>query len=580
MTATGIIPLLTNVCAYALLAMCYFGAGWICSRLMGININHENKYFSLIWTGWAITLLISQVWHLLFPINIYLSISILLPGFIATAGYWIPNFRSTHTSAAPRLYWALLILAALWIANQSMLPPTDYDSGLYHFNTVRWLNEHPIVLGLGNLHGRLAFNQSLLVYVASLNFYPVFNHGYNLANSFLWLLLFAECLWYAIRVFGAKNPTTGFSTIEILIVLLIPVLIFLSVYSSVSSPAPDLASSILQILIFIYFMRSLSMDEQAFATQGVSFVTFLLVITAAAITVKLSNLFYVLSVCAVLFFVHRGSLRRLLKETPIFVVKVIALPVLILTVWGFRGVLLSGCPAYPSTVGCIQTAWSAPIEAVKTEADWVYSWARAPHEQPEIVFGSWDWFIPWLFRTILSNSVRVVYPLFLFLAIELVGLRSYYAHRSIGLAANRNWVLVPVPVLVGLIFWFLVAPDLRFAHALFWILPISATALFIRILDGTGKLRRPVVLLLFFILNASIAQIFVQDPQIRIAPDGYMPIPVRVANLTEKTTVSGLKILVPIKGDQCWDSRIPCTPYFNAQLRFSDTPFFPRFTIR
>ena len=94
------------------------------------------------------------------------------------------------------IYLVLLVITTIWIAILSMSSPTIFDDGLYHFNSIRWLNEYPIVLGLGNLHSRLAFNQSFFAYVAYLNIYPVFNHGYNLANSFLWLVLLAECLWH------------------------------------------------------------------------------------------------------------------------------------------------------------------------------------------------------------------------------------------------------------------------------------------------------------------------------------------------------------------------------------------------
>ncbi len=34
---------------------------------------------------------------------------------------------------------------------------------------------------------------------------------------------------------------------------------------------------------------------------------------------------------------------------------------LIIVLWSFRGILLSGCPAYPSTFGCLHVAWAEPI---------------------------------------------------------------------------------------------------------------------------------------------------------------------------------------------------------------------------
>jgi hypothetical protein len=69
-----------------------------------------------------------------------------------------------------------------------MLAPDNYDSGLYHLQSIRWDNTYPIVPGLGNLHERLAFNQSFFEFVAALNFQPYFGHGSALANSFLYLL--------------------------------------------------------------------------------------------------------------------------------------------------------------------------------------------------------------------------------------------------------------------------------------------------------------------------------------------------------------------------------------------------------
>ena len=40
---------------------------------------------------------------------------------------------------------------------------TFYDTGLYHLQTFMWNSQFPITLGLGNLHGRLAFNSTLFL---------------------------------------------------------------------------------------------------------------------------------------------------------------------------------------------------------------------------------------------------------------------------------------------------------------------------------------------------------------------------------------------------------------------------------
>jgi hypothetical protein len=37
-----------------------------------------------------------------------------------------------------------------------------------------------------------------------------------------------------------------------------------------------------------------------------------------------------------------------------------------------------------------------------------------------------------------------------------------------------------------------------------------------------------------------------------------------------KKTLSGLSVYVPVEGEQCWDSPIPCTPYFNPTLKLRE----------
>ena len=150
------------------------------------------------WSGWAITLFLLQTLNLFFPINLFSSIPFLLLGIILAIVFLENEIRKQEALTFSWIYPVLLVITTIWIAILSMSSPTIFDDGLYHFNSIRWLNEYPIVLGLGNLHSRLAFNQSFFAYVAYLNLYPLFNHGYNLANSFLLLVLLAECLYYLV----------------------------------------------------------------------------------------------------------------------------------------------------------------------------------------------------------------------------------------------------------------------------------------------------------------------------------------------------------------------------------------------
>jgi hypothetical protein len=66
-----------------------------------------------------------------------------------------------------------------------------------------------------------------------------------------------------------------------------------------------------------------------------------------------------------------------------------------------------------------------------------------------------------------------------------------------------------------------------------------------------------------------------------IISSGFQPIP--VVRLIKQTTNSGLIIYSPENGDQCYDSRLPCTPFFKENLRLEKdkTNFtFLYFTIK
>jgi len=499
-----------------------------------------------------------------------------LIGIVSSAIFLWKEYQKDNTFYAPRTWLVLIGLIAVWIATLSMQAPKAYDSGLYHFNSIRWLNEYPIVLGLGNLHGRLAYNQSVLVFVAYLNLYPYFNHGHNIANGFLLFLLLADGLLHITRKTTEPHGLFDLSVSNLLWLFMIPAIAYLVPISEISSPKPDTTSSVLQILIFIYFGRAV--QEISISSENDTSRYLVFSLSATAITVKLSNIVYVLTICIILLIVEAKTRRFSLKETLARTIKISALPALITIIWCARGLLLSGCPMYPSTIGCISSSWSVPIKFVREEADWIYSWARMPREIPDKVLNSWDWLEPWFNQSILTNKLTTVYPLaltgFCVAAMTLLYIRG---RRQIEI--NRNVFLLPIPIVTGLLFWFFTAPDIRFALSLFLLMPVTTAVMLLNMLAPKGKIRYWLIIGLFVLLNASIIWSTLKNAQTfpRISYVGYEPI--RTVRLIRNTTRSGLEVWSPAREDQCWDSELPCTPYFKETLEFVDRPVFPEFRL-
>jgi hypothetical protein len=449
-----------------------------------------------------------------------------------------------------------------------MLSPTNYDSGFYHFNSVRWINTYPIVPGLGNLHGRLAFNQSFFTFVAALNFYPFGGFGRSLANSFL-LLLVTAAVFLSLRsalsrsaLLATKHPYVYAPALFVL-----PVIMYLALTSDgVASPTPDLASTLLQLAMFLLLVHGIAEWLEGRTEQDYRAVT-LTVLAATAVTVKLSNLVFSVVILAFsLAYAWRTS-RPLLPG----VARIILPAAIVILVWLGRGFVLSGAPLYPSTIGYVPVEWAVPKEKAIDEANWIYSWPRRPGIHWSKVLGRWDWLGGWCLSIIRQprRIADIVYPFTVFIGFCVIALAATKRARLRFL----EWSIL-LPPLLGVIYWFLTAPEPRFVHAVFWLLSIASALILLTVLRRVVRQRLywPAFLVVFVVANlSSISSIFyvsiyLKNEGIRaISLSGWRS--VTEVPLDKHTTASGLVVYTPQQGEQCWDSPLPSTPDFNPGLR-------------
>lgn len=569
-----IVAVACTLAIYLLLGFAYLGWGRALLTLTRVSKQTPDTPVMSIWLGWAFTLLIFQTLHLFLPMTAYVVVPVLVFGIVLAVPATVSalqKFPKQRANVGAMILTVILGFGvAVWVASKAMLPPTVYDSGLYHFNAIRWINTYHIVPGLGNLHGRLAFNQSFFTYVAALNFYPFFGHGRSLANSFLLLLLVATLfpsLRSVLRQPALMTERHIFRHAPDLLAL--PIVAYLALSSNgLASPTPDLASILLQLAMFVMLAHGIAEWLEGQKEQDQRAMV-LVVLAATAVTIKLSNLVFS-AVIIYISFVYAWQRSRARIQGAVR----IALPVaaIALVAW-FRGFMLSGAPLYPSTIGYMPVGWAVPKERVVIEARWVYSWARQPGAQPDSVLGNWNWLGPWSHRIMVSDKWDVVYPVALaalFCAIAMVvGVLSFLRKRS-GPRLLEGSVLLPM--MLGLAYWFVTAPDPRFAHALFWLLPLSSALLLLSSVRATLSRRALLVAIcvVFVLANLHLARLAVsRRGAIKdISVSGWCP--VKEVPLIKKVTRSGLVVYTP-EGtpgkDQCWDSPIPSTPYFNPDLR-------------
>ena len=465
---------------------------------------------------------------------------------------------------AARYPWqtGLLGLLVLSWCLRAMAVPNNYDSGLYHFQTIRWMNEEPIVFGIGNLHWRLALNQSYFGFLALMNLAPFWNKGYAAGGICLLLLTLATLIETGLGqsarwrwIFGAG------------------LLVFLGVVAgSTVNPSPDNAVALLEVAIFLLLFRALQ-PCAADASDARRHAMAALILCVAVFCTKFSSAAFVLGIIVIL----AVTLLRANAIRQVFTARVVIFAAVLGAVHLARGFILSGAPFFPATwFGAWQLEWAVPIGTAQMETALIQSWARLPGgDLSDAALQSNAWIRGWFARQ--SGGTLALFATGFMLT--LANLICLYRSRSDH--AERAIFLLYVPTIAALAFWFLTAPDVRFLGAalvLFFLLSGYLAAaqlepltrrLTISRLSGAHRLAP-----LIFALACFGSARYVGLNSLSLS--GWMPVP--VSSTVEKRTDSGVIVRLPESGNQCWNAPIPCASLFNSEIGraeiFSHSMFF------
>ncbi len=549
--------------SWLLFAALFVGVGMLARDLGRIAI-WGSTIFAPFWVGWACVLAYLQLWHIAAPIDARVYI---LPVLLSATGYYrcAPRIRADVRRAiqwcrAAPLVAALLVGGAVaWTADHALAPVRAYDAGLYQIESIRWVNSYPLVPGLGNLHGRLAFNSSYYLYVAMLNVGSWAGKGVDIATSLLLVALIAQmllsllhALWRRPAPDVASDPRPYF-----LALLLAPTVAF-ALEFGIAGATNDLPMFLLQVVLAAQVLALLARPHAVVGREAMANLRAIALIAAAGILVKVSFALLALPVVGVAVATSLATRRRERNHARKVLFALGGVALLTLLPWMARGVVLSGYLAYPSTLLSLPVPWKVCEACARRESALIIGFARTPTRDYLASLGTWRWLEPWYRRT----NCAYVPPLMI--AGALSGLAVAQA-RWRGRGLPPTWLLL-VPLTVGMAGWFATAPAPRFAGALFWLAAALTVALTFqcrgRAARAAGFVLVSAVALAYAPRTASAIVTPVTPGPIR----GFYPLP--VAQLRVFTTSSGLKLYAPVPPALLvWDAPLPSTPYPNRSLR-------------
>jgi hypothetical protein len=436
----------------------------------------------------------------------------------------------------------------LWLLTLATALTTNFDAGLYHLQSLRWIAEYPAIPGLGNLHGRLAFNPSIFVPTVLFRYVTPHGSAYGL-GSYLFAIL---------AVAAARAVTDGavprHAAADARWTWAPPLLLFLLLWTFqvwLSCPTPDHSVTVPLAFAFLLYARKWARGQGNLLDATTVLV---LLFTLWAATIKLAAL--------PALFLPAHSLwvsRRHLSVR--WWLLLASLSVLLLGPWLARNVVLSGYLIYPlPALDVFAVDWKVPDWYAHMEQNMIANLGQrapqSPFSTPQKTLLQWlpGW---WSFETTYNRVVLLM--------AATSPLVAAWRWRRVS-ATEIGWLVGWAVAWVGVVFWFLTAPDFRFAVAFLLVAGLWPWLAWFSTLRLARLRYLPWALALLWALQN------LRDPvyQLRYQPLRIVPRLVWPALMPEPATtevpVAGLRVRVPSVGAQCWDAPLPCVHCIEAGL--------------
>ena len=530
--------------AWALVALVLLGWGTLASWILRSPAQSLDDWLTSFWVGWSAVVLALQVWHLAMPIGPSTAVAC---GLVGAVGLAVGGVR--WLARATRHVPALVGVAAVtvWLSNHALGGARYGDTGAYFLPTVHWYLAHRILPGLGNLHGFFALNQSHFLYVAALDVGPFAGRSFHLANGLLVLILAVRMIVATERVLRVRHAA---SMGDLYYACMLPGTLALGVGLFLTSPSPDVAIFALGTVCSGELIALFADDPPRRAAR----LRVLVLLAVAGVTAKLSFLGFAAVLLPVALGIwwwrDRPSGARLLRE--LGVATIVGLAAFV--PWIARNVVMSGFPFFPSAVIVLPVEWR-----VQTDVE---GWLRySVHPGGALaMFHQPRWFLQQLLKQE-WHAIDVLGPLVVgFAGLSIALLRRVARRRGAGALP----LAAILPALASLVFCLMMSPVPRYAGATMWML--AAIGVLLACGDRLARAAswlRVAMLVAMAVTTASALRAGMNPFWLPLDDFELMGTPRYEARRLE----SGFVVNVPVNGDACWFTPLPCTGFPNPALR-------------
>ena len=537
------------------LSFLYIG---ITTFLLGFGVRvFTNKYFgyeireitSLLYAGLGVATVYSGIYSLFAGVNamanmvLVMGCTLIAVVFREQLGEFCRK-QKLSMNKGKLLFAFILMLLFSYGASRGYL---HFDSGLYHAQAIRWIEEYGVVPGLANLHCRLAYNSSAFTLTALYSMEFLVGQSLHTVAGFMAMVLCGKAL-SVVQVFSRKKVlVSDFVKVALLFYISI-------IYTEMMSPASDYFAMLFLFYIVLTWVELEERQEKNIATYSM-----LCVLMAVTITVKLS--------AAIMLLLVLKPAVVLLREKRYGQIAIyIILGLLAVFPYLARNVILSGWLVYPfPSIDLFSFEWKIPAGEARYDAEEIKVYAKGMTDVLLKDLSMTQWLPNWF------AGLK---------GLEKIWVLSSAASIGLGMIAVI-WGLVKKDIkryglyflegvlIAGYLFWQIGTPLVRYGYIYILAFPFFTIGLwFVTILGKREKsyLLFAVVLLFFFVYKGSN---LVQSVVDSANQEYYVWQRDYETWAYDSYEIGGIEFYIPLESGQIGYDKFPGVPHerYDVELR-------------
>ena len=359
-------------------------------------------------------------------------------------------FGSGSTRIIKVIVFSIFFVAALFFTTEGNF---FSDSGYYHEQSIRWIEELGTVKGSVHILKRLAYNSCYFCQCALYSMKDIFSQSLHCLSGFYGILV----MGYALAGFNKSIRTNA--------IRLAPFVYFILLCSEITSPASDYPLVFSVFYVAIRWFELLDDNEEHYSPYALLslFVVFL-------ISIKLT-------VGCLILIVIKPAIAMIKEKRIKEIITSIMAGIIILLPYFIRNYIICGWLIYPFTkIDIFNPDWKLPMRHVQTDADEIKVWGRGMGQiGGQVTDGIKVWLPHWweymsvpnrmiVASAIIVLSVYLVYRVCRFVTgvIRIYNRKTVTNEKRLVIIDSIDRYIFEAALLFSLLYWFFESPLFRY----------------------------------------------------------------------------------------------------------------------